>query len=129
MPWTYKQDPSYQMIEAVLSGRVTKQDLQELTSALITLGKKESINRFLIGTTEMELVASNIDIYNLADQQYIQEEADRIGRVAVILPTSPRGKEAAKFYEIVCTNRGWSVRIFSERHAAINWLTTKTSSN
>jgi len=128
MPWTYKQNPSYQILEAVLSGRVTKQDLQELTSALITLGKKESINRFLIGTTEMELTASNIDIYNIADQQFIEEEANRIGRVAVILPTSPEGKEAAKFYETVCTNRGWDVKVFSERQAAIKWLTTKTSS-
>ena len=110
MPWTYKQNPSFKIIEAVLSGSVTRQDLQELTSALILSGKKESINKFLISTTEMELAATNIDIYNLVDQQYIKEDADRIGRVAVMLPTSPRGKEAVKFYETVCTNRGWGWR-------------------
>ncbi len=35
----------------------------------------------------------------------------------------------AMFYEDTCRNRGWRVRVFTHRQAAIDWLTTQGSSN
>lgn len=33
------------------------------------------------------------------------------------------------FYENVCVNRGWKVRLFDNYNAALEWLATKTSVN
>lgn len=77
----------------------------------------------------MEFAASMMDVYNLPGKQYLIEEADRSGRVAIVLPTSPKEKEVVHFYETVCKNRGWNVQAFAETQEAINWLTRDTPSN
>lgn len=128
MPWTYNINPTLQIVEVAYTGNTTARDLQESTSAFIALEKKEGINRFLIDTSEMELTASIMDVYNLPDKQYLEEEAERSGRVALILPTSAREKEAVNFYETVCKNRGWQVKTFLEHQEAVNWLTPGTAS-
>jgi len=77
----------------------------------------------------MDFVASIIDVFDLCAKQYDNEKLNRQSQIAVILPTSVEGREAAHFYETVCTNRGWSVRLFSERQSAINWLTGTIASH
>ena len=128
MPWTYKQDPTLQIVEVAYLGSTTARDLKESASELIALEKEKGINRFLIYTSAMEFAASLADVYNLPSKQYLEEGADRSGCVALILPTSPKEKEAVQFYETVCQNRGWNVQAFSERQEAIDWLTGGTSS-
>ena len=123
MPWTYKHNPTLHIIEVAYSGRTTARDLQESTSEFIKLEKEKGINRFLIDTSEMELAASLVDIYELPNKQYVEEEADKSGRVALVLPDSPREREAVVFYETVCKNQGWKVQTFSEQNDAVHWLT------
>ncbi len=129
MPWTYKYNPTLQIIEAVFFGSITARDLKESTSEFIAWEKEKDINRFLIDTTEMEFAASLVDVYNLPAKQYQEEKADRNGRVALVLSRYPWEKEAAQFYETVCKNRAWDVQAFSEREEAVNWLTRSTFSN
>ncbi len=77
----------------------------------------------------MEITASLIDVFNIPDKQYVEEKADRTGRVALILPSSPREKKAVNFFETVCKNRGWLVQTFLEHQDAVNWLTRSTAIN
>ena len=123
MPWAYEINPQLQIVEVVYEGEITARDLRESTSEFIALEKKKGMNRFLVETTRIKLASSLIDLYNLPSKQYLDEEADRLGRVAIVLPTCPKTKEAIRFYETVCRNRGWMVRAFLERKEALNWLT------
>ena len=129
MSWTYKLNPTLRIIEVAYSGTTTARDLKESTSEFISLEKEKGINQFLIDTSEMELAASLVNIYDLPDKQYVEENADRSGRVALLLPPSPREKEAVQFYETVCKNRGWNVQTFLERQEAIDWLARGASSS
>ena len=123
LPWTYEHNPTHQIIEVVYEGDITASDLRESTSELIALGKEKGINRFLVNSTGIKLDANLVDLYDLPTRQYLKEKADRQGRIAVILPTSARAREAVKFFETVCMNRGWLVQVFSERQEALDWLT------
>lgn len=129
MPWTYNYNPTLLIAEVSYVGRTTAHDLKESTSEFIALQKETGINRFLIDTSEMEFVASIIDILNLPEKQYLEEEADRSSRVALVMPPSAKEKEAVEFYETVCKNRGWNVQTFLERKEAVRWLTQDKSSN
>ena len=129
MPWTYNINATLHIVEVAYSGSTTARDLQESTSVFIALEKEQGINRFLIDTSEMELTASIMDIYNLPDKQYLEEAAERSGRVALMLPTTARETEAVNFYETVCKNRGWQVKTFFEHQEAVDWLTRGTASN
>ena len=127
MPWGYTRNPQLPIVEVEFSGDVTAHDLQEATSTLIALEKEEGVNRFLIDPTKMVFAASMTDVYNLPEKQYVEEQADRSGRVAVILPTSPEEREAVQFYETACRNRGWHVKAFADTPEAVEWLTQDIS--
>lgn len=129
MPWTYTVNRKLNIVEVIYAGNTSAQDLQESTSQFISMEKEQRVNRFLIDTSKMELTASLTDLYNLPDKQYIEEQAQRSGRVALVLATTAREKEAVKFYETACQNRGWNVKAFMQRRAALEWLTGSSSAN
>ena len=123
MPWKYEVHPTLGIVEVTYTGRVSGQDIHDLTSELLALEKEQGKIGFLVDTTNMEFTGSLFDIYELPAKQYVEEEADRLNPIAVILSTSPKEKKTAKFYELVCLNRGWIAKSFEERQDATNWLT------
>ena len=122
MPWSYEYNPTLDVIEVAYRGSTSARDLQESTSRFIDIEHEEGINRFLVDTSEMELDATLLDVHDLPETQYILEEADRNGRVALILSTSTFERQAGLFYRDVCQNRGWLVEAFSNRQEAAGWL-------
>jgi len=48
---------------------------------------------------------------------------DKTTRIAVLVSNIETKAEELHFYENVCLNRGWHIRIFTDRDAAIEWLT------
>ena len=122
MPCSYLLNRDLNIIDAIFKDEVSSQDLKDITSEFISIEKEQGINRFLIDAAEIEVTASYMDIYYLPNRQYIEEEADRAGRVALILPTEKKQKEYAQFYETVCVNRGWYVNTFDSRDEALDWL-------
>jgi hypothetical protein len=53
----------------------------------------------------------------------------RTSSIAVVTPKSKEGIRFTKFYETVCVNRGWDVKIFDEREDAIEWLLKQSNKN
>jgi hypothetical protein len=123
MSYTINHNASLGVIELTYRGRITGADLKEATSKCISLGKQTGTTKFLVDEVGMDLDTSIVNLYELPNKQYADEEANRQGRVAIILPTSKEAREAVQFYVTSCQNRGWFVRAFSERLSAINWLT------
>ena len=129
MPCTYKHNSALEIVEIFLTGQVTIGELQESTSKFIAMEKTQGVHRFLIDTTEMELAEplSLKDIHDMPARQFLEEGADRLGQVAILPPKSAEARAAVRFYETVCQNRGWLIKIFSERQEASNWLTSGAS--
>ncbi|MBN1378896.1 MAG: STAS/SEC14 domain-containing protein [Gammaproteobacteria bacterium] len=125
MPYTLNYNHSLQLVEVVYTGKVTADELRESTSKAIALGKKHGDADALVDGTEMELVASSVDLLDLPAHQYEAEKMSRRVRVAFVLPKLSKELENSKFYETASVNRGWQVRLFPNRNEAIEWLTTK----
>lgn len=128
MPYTIEHNELLGIIELTYDGCVTGTDLKESTSECIALGKRTGTTHFLVFATEKDVAASIIDIYNLPSRQYMEEGADVRSRVAVIVPSSQKSREAVRFYETACKNRGWTVQSFPERGSAIDWLIGSSAS-
>ena len=130
MPWSYEHHQQSDVVEVLFEGVIDTHDLKSLTTELIQMEKDKGVNRFLLDCTTMELDASVslIDVYNLPAKQYLEEEADRFAKVAVMHAESHNTDHAIDFYEMVCQNRGWLVEAFSDRDAALAWLASGTSS-
>jgi len=123
-----RRDHSLGVIELTFRGPTARDDLREATSKCIILGKQAATTKFLVDATAIDLIASLLDLYDLPAKQYEEEEADRLSCVALILPTSEEAREALRFYETACKNRGWNVQVFSEKQGAIDWLMGKVAS-
>jgi len=122
MPWSANYNKTLCLIEIEYTGVTTAQELQESTTHCIALGKEKDTKRFLVNAIDMELSATMMDIYNIPTKQYVDEEADPMGRLAIIAPNSARGIQAAKIFEIVCRSNGWMAKVFENDQAALGWL-------
>ena len=115
MSWTYEINTTLHIVNVVYKGNISTNELIDSSSYFIKLEKEKGIIRFLVDTNQVESFDSLTDLYSLPTSLYTKEDADRLGQVAIILPTSQKIKEAIQFYEMVCKNRGWRVQTFSER--------------
>jgi len=122
MPYTARHEPSLGLVEVELSGEVTAADLGAVTSRCISFQKATGTERFLIGTNELDLRVSVVDLLDIPDKQYWDEDLSRFSRIAVILPASATAQKAAHVYEMACRNRGWNARVFPDRRSALDWL-------
>ena len=76
--------------------------------------------------TDFSSVKVNVDV-NLSDifqfpELYEQMGMDRKSKIAVLVSEMEVKTEELDFYETVCLNRGWNIRIFLKKTEAIEWL-------
>lgn len=122
MAWKAAFLEAQRIVELTYTGLITAQDMQSSTSHCIALGKQHQSSLFLVDPHDAQFSASFVELYNLPNRQYELEEANRSARLAVVQPSSPRMREAVRFYESVCRNRGWTVLVLPTRDEAVAWL-------
>ena len=129
MPWNVKVDPELGLIEDIYSGCVTNLDIKAATAKALAIATNVSFRRFLANFSDAETVdLSTIDLYALP-KRWLNLQADRRNRSAVLVPDVPAIRQQAKFYESACINRGWQVQVFSKRQDALDWSMAEHSSN
>jgi len=129
MPWTVDYNAEFNIIESASVGRVTDDEFIKGAIRSRELSRDKNTKLFLIDASKWKGGASVVGLY---DRPALYEELgfERDSKGALILPPSgSKEAEDAKFYETVCANRAWQVRVFSDRQKAINWLINKESSN
>jgi hypothetical protein len=122
MPYVVTHLWELDSIEVTLSGVITGADLRKATTEGISLLRLTGFTKALIYLDGYDVAASLMDIYDLSAKQYAQEGLPQESRIAVILPTSASGQQAALDYETFCQNRGWNVQVCPDRQTAIAWL-------
>lgn len=122
MPYRITHDEALGVGVVTYSGLVTKADFAAASAAGFDLQKSRGVLRFLIDFESVEMGATKIDIYNLPSKAYEQGGLDRRTRIAVAMPSGEKLQQAALFYEDASRNRGWNVRVFPDRAAALAWL-------
>jgi hypothetical protein len=122
MAWSSKLNAELGIVDSAYAGLTTAADFRKGTTAAIALAKQAGTTRHLVDTSELVFAASLIDLYLLPASQFEREQADRRSRVALIPPADEKAREAIHFYQTACVNRGWTVKLFADRQAAIGWL-------
>ena len=125
MPWEVNYNKSQKIIEVILTSLKTAHDLQEVTSAAISLAKKHNTNMYLVDAEGLEYSGPLTAIYDLPDKQYPNEKLVRSSRIVILRPHSIKSQNDAQFYETVCLNRGWQVHVAATRKECIDWLFTQ----
>jgi hypothetical protein len=126
MPYTINHHTNLDIGELAFTGFVSGSELREATTNCIDLQKKVGVTRFLVYVNGSEILASFVDLYEIAEKQYDREGVDRQSRIAVVFPTTLSAQAASHFYETVCQNRGWNAQVHPDRESALDWLMDTT---
>jgi hypothetical protein len=127
MPSVVRHDKTLQLIEVVHTGTLTAKGLQESTDEGVALNVETGVNSILIDAAHLESAEYFLGVFDLP-QQYAEGGLSRQACIALVMPKKTVARKIAQFYDDVCVNRGWTVKPFETRDAAVEWLTTFESS-
>ncbi len=123
MAWKIEYVNDLHLIELVISGELSGEELQASAAARIAAGKEKGVTDFIINAAD--LVAprrTTVAVYEIPSRLYAEEHMPREARIAVIVPFDPESSWIVSFYEDLCVNRGWRVFMASDRAGALAWL-------
>jgi hypothetical protein len=122
MPYSVQHDPRSDVATITYTGAITMEDLLGATTECVALQKSAGCLRYLIESPDWMLEASTIEIFTLPTREYPLADLDRRTRIAIVEPPNEKAREAARFFETACRNRGWNARVLPDRGAALGWL-------
>jgi len=122
MPWKVEFNGDHKIIEIKYSGIVTPAELKDAFAAVVVMTKKHNTLLYLADCSEMIGGHSVLDLYALISL-FETYDLSRNLKEALVLPNLKSSIEDVKFYETACLNRSYYVKIFSNVHDAVLWLT------
>lgn len=121
MPWTVSFWPERLVVETVYSGVLSPEDLESAIDESLTAAREHRVARFLADCSGLQGGHSILDLYGMATMLEAKGVPPGV-REAVILPQLNAPADDVRFWETVCQNRGYAVRVFSRREDALDWL-------
>ena len=101
-------------------GMISPQELNEALDSITEQALQNGKRRILADCRELQGGHSSADLLRLVER-FDSTAMGRSFREAVLVQEG-MAADAVRFYETVCRNRGFQVRVFSERSAAESWL-------
>ncbi|MFA5322995.1 MAG: hypothetical protein WC373_10015 [Smithella sp.] len=124
MAWKVELDAEHGCIHTVYSGIVTKNDIVSSMTETLRMISGKGPQKFLSEWIDATSKLSTIDIFNIPGE-WESSEANQGSVLALVVQKNAKSQKDAQFYENACVNRGWRVRIFTQRNDAIEWLKTQ----
>lgn len=121
MPWTVEFVPNESIIKYLIYGAATLRDIQDASRQGLLLSQKENVWDVLVQAKGLEPMLRIADLYELPvfySSLHIPPQA----KVGVVIPKGELFQRGFQFYEDVCVNRGFRVKLFTEDEAAMEWL-------
>lgn len=121
MPFKIEIQPNPERLEVKYYGKVTD---DEFRAAIKEFVEKKGGSKYLLVLTdclEIDIGPTVLDVYERINM-YEKMGIDTETKEAILIPANQVVTQNVKFYETACMNRGYNVRIFENREAAIEWL-------
>jgi hypothetical protein len=121
MPWTTRHAEANQVLVVGYHGKITAEELEEANQHAMGQLMERKVDKVMVDCSAARAEMPILDVYKLPDL-YVAEDMSRMIRVALILPMDGYRREVYEFYEDVCRNRGFQVRLFDDGDTAWEWL-------
>jgi hypothetical protein len=109
------------VVESTYSGVVSPEELVRAVSDTVALARESGTWRFFTDVTGLIGGHSTGDLFAVI-ALLEQMELPRTLREAILVLPSVGAAPDVQFYEDASRNRGWNVRLFTERELALGWL-------
>jgi hypothetical protein len=109
-------------VQISYAGNVTSQDLAEGAQAVLKLGLEHNFTKCLTDCKHIDIPPDVRSMYENLIYFFDKIELNKSYREAMILPVNKKAAEYVLFYEVACTNRGYTVKTFESEQDAVAWL-------
>jgi hypothetical protein len=121
MPWETRKIKNEDIISTICSGNMNFENMVEMFSECINVGKKNGITKYLSDNRKTNIDLSAVDIYDLP-KTFMKKGLENWSKVAVIISSKSGKIDEFKFFETVSQNIGYNVKIFKNEEKALTWL-------
>lgn len=121
MPYTMEYLEKEGIALITNTGDFTHEDFMKQAQEALELSLTKDCKRLLVDCTSMIVKSKTVEIFDTA-KFYDEIDAPRKNAIALVVSKGTDTEADLKFYETVCTNRGWLVRMFDDRGSAMKWL-------
>jgi len=112
MPYEIDYLEDEKIITIKNTGELTFTDFLEQTKEAVELARRKNARLFLSNNLLLENKAKTFEIYDLP-KIYDELGASRSNKMAVLITEGGHIAKDARFFETICLNRGWNVRLFT----------------
>ena len=109
------------IIEVNASGILDSKSSRLQHEEALDYAKRLNSFLFLLDYRDIRADATLLRVYELP-VIYHELGVPRRSKIAIVLPQVKSAEEDYEFYETVCYNRGYEVRLFEEKKHALDWL-------
>jgi len=102
-------------------GDLTYEELVEQSKDAISIIHEKNIYLILTDFSNVGVDAKITDIYQFPEI-YEQFGLTKMSKIAVLVSAKEVSTEQLTFYENICINRGWQIKIFLKKELALEWL-------
>jgi hypothetical protein len=121
MAYEIKLIKDKRIIEIENKNEITNEDMITQTKEVIILQHEKHIFSILADFASVRVNTNISDVFQFPEL-YEQMGMDHKSKIAVFVSDIEIKTEELQFYETICLNRGWNIKIFLDRKDAIKWL-------
>jgi hypothetical protein len=123
MPYAVTYWPEKKLIHIQNVGKLTPDDYRAGAREALRLSREHGVSRCLIDDSALDNQVGTTDLYTLPDFYESIGIPKTIKAAVLISEQTPKISDIA-FFETVCRNRGYDVKLFTSPDEAIAWLAT-----
>jgi hypothetical protein len=121
MAWAVEYIPERRWVVFVATSEIEEEDGKAQVEEVVRVLNEHKSALLLLDCSGAVSNASLPSVYRMPDY------ATALGapwnlRTAVVVPKTPIRIELFQFFELVCRNAGYEIRLFDDRHSAEAWL-------
>jgi hypothetical protein len=124
MGWNVLYSPHSKVVTLKSVGFIPLKDFPDRLRQVVQTARENQTNCFLLDDTEFDTQASTLSIYELP-KLYAEAGFSRQDQIAVVISSDDTGLDDYRFFETVCINQGFKVKLFFDLEEAYRWLRPK----
>ncbi len=118
MSFKVNYDPEGNFVTGTISGKVDTEVVREYADEVTSKALQHDCKKFLNDMTNAEITLSTTEIFTLS-KVFEKKGIDMSWRRAIVVS---KQLDDYQFFETVAFNQAYSVRVFTDRAAAKDWL-------
>ena len=122
MPYTIGFLEAENMVAIENTGNLTYKECFKQCQDAMELGQLHHTNLFFADCTNLVVQPNIVEVFDFFPATYEKLGVPKTIKLACLISGDAVTAKELAFYETICRNRGWQIRLFKDRSTAMQWI-------